>query len=61
MMRRRVVLPQPLGPTSVKSSPGRTSRLTPSMASVSPNRLTMFLDADASHEPPAGRKRESEA
>src|SRR5690349_8115269 len=34
--RSRVVLPQPEGPSSVKNSPGFTSRLTPSTAAVAP-------------------------
>src|SRR5262245_50293648 len=37
-MRRRVVLPQPDGPTSATSSAGATSRSTPSSASVPPKR-----------------------
>src|SRR5437764_14864671 len=33
-----VVLPAPLGPSSPSTSPGSTSKLTPEMASVRPNR-----------------------
>src|SRR5215210_2633239 len=37
-----VDLPQPLGPSSVKSSPSSTSKLTSSSARWSPNSLTRF-------------------
>ena len=39
MLRSRVVLPHPLGPSSAKNSFGRMSMLTSSTASVSPKRL----------------------
>src|SRR5690606_22501113 len=40
MHRRRVDLPQPLGPRRTTTSPDRTSKSTPRMAWVEPNRLT---------------------
>src|SRR5690242_12478852 len=39
MMRSSVVLPEPEGPSSARSSPGRTSSVTPSSAIVFPKRL----------------------
>src|SRR4051812_45463879 len=39
IMRRQVVLPEPDGPSSVKNSPRRMSRFTPSTATTSPNSL----------------------
>ena len=41
--RMSVVLPEPEGPTMVKSSPSSMSRLTPSTAFRVPKLLTMFL------------------
>ena len=42
MLRRRVVLPQPEGPSSAKNSFCWMSRLTSSTATVSPNLLDRF-------------------
>src|SRR5262245_317704 len=43
MIRSRVVLPEPDGPSSANSSPSPTFRLTLSSAAKSPNFFTMFL------------------
>src|SRR5688572_14705139 len=42
MQRRRVVFPQPLGPSRKKISPGSIRRLIRFKATVSPKRLTRF-------------------
>src|ERR1700677_2131613 len=42
MQRRRVVLPQPLGPRRKKSSPGSTTRSSPWSAVTEPKRLLSF-------------------
>src|SRR3954453_19321704 len=41
-MRSVVVLPQPLGPSSVKNSPSRISRFRRSTAATAPKRLVRF-------------------
>ena len=44
-MRRAVVLPQPLGPSSVTSSPAFSSRSSPASASVDPKRFWTPLNS----------------
>src|SRR5215471_15161238 len=51
MMRRKVVLPQPEGPSKTMNSLLGTSKLMPLMAETSPNFLTMFLVDTAAIEP----------
>ncbi len=43
MMRSRVVLPEPEGPSSATSSPSPMSRLRLSQTTVAPKRLLRFL------------------
>ena len=47
MMRSSVVLPEPDGPSSATSSPGRTSRLTSSQRGEAAEALADVLDCDA--------------
>ena len=47
IMRMRVDLPAPFGPSSPKISPSATSNVMPLTASKSPNFLTMFLTSMA--------------
>src|SRR4051794_36677355 len=58
MMRRSVVLPDPEGPRSARSSPARTSSDTPRSAAVSPNsfaipatRMSMPVPSSMSRSP----------
>src|SRR5579864_7982591 len=52
--RSSVVLPQPLGPTSEKSSPAGTARVTPSTAVTSPKRLVTACRSTPARPPSAG-------
>src|SRR6185503_13504411 len=52
IMRRKVVLPQPDGPSSTMNSPSGTARLMPSTAGTSPNFLTISLVNTAAIGPP---------
>src|SRR5262249_22662590 len=53
MMRRKVVLPQPEGPSKTMNSPLGTSKLMPLMAGTSPNFLPMLLIDTAAIDPPS--------
>src|SRR5579884_1366382 len=55
MMRRKVVLPQPEGPSRTMNSPSATVRLMPSTAVTSPNFLVMSLVNTAAMRPPGVR------
>ncbi len=47
-----VVLPAPFGPSSAKTSPGSTVKLTSATACTEPYDLRRFLHADSRHRPP---------
>src|SRR5438552_9358540 len=51
MILSSVVLPEPLGPRIVTSSPGWTVRSTPASATTSPNRRTMALRTRSASAP----------
>src|SRR6478609_9682248 len=55
MMRRKVVLPQPDGPSSTMNSPSGTVSEMPLTAGTSPNILTISLVNTAAIEPPGMR------
>ena len=47
IIRKVVVLPHPLGPSSEKNSPSRISNVRSSTATKSPNRFVMFVSVTA--------------
>jgi hypothetical protein len=51
-MRIKVVLPQPLGPTSTTNSPSAMSRSTPCTTWMSPNRLMIPINCTAAMSVP---------
>src|SRR5215469_8187630 len=51
IVRSVVVLPQPLGPSRVRISPRRTSKLSPSTAVTVPNAFVTSRSAKTSHDP----------
>ena len=56
-IRRKVVLPQPEGPSRTMNSPSRTDRLMPSTATTSPNSFLISLVAMCAIAAPLSRPR----